>query len=121
MPNIPKPDLERGNYLVYTDEPDTVYDNAGGGGGGAAFDLDYDSSQLDPYIPTFTYNQVKNAIERGNFPFTRCVYSSEGYTHIEVYPIMSAIDNGDDSYTVATDDATYVATGPDIVMSIGLI
>lgn len=39
MAIMPKPELEQGNYLVYTDEPDTVYDNAGGGGGGgAAFD-----------------------------------------------------------------------------------
>lgn len=31
MPNIPKPDLERGNYLCYTDEPNTIVDNSGGG------------------------------------------------------------------------------------------
>lgn len=31
MPNVPKPDLERGNYIAYTDESNTIVDNAGGG------------------------------------------------------------------------------------------
>lgn len=41
MTNIPKPDLERGNFIAYADEPGTIVDNAGGGGGGgggAAFE-----------------------------------------------------------------------------------
>lgn len=42
MPNIPKPELERGNYLVYTNEPDTVIDSAGGGGGGGGDEAAYD-------------------------------------------------------------------------------
>lgn len=43
MPNIPKPDLERGNYLVYTNEPDTVVDSPGSGGGGSgeSYDVDF--------------------------------------------------------------------------------
>ena len=32
MPNIPKPELERGNYICYAGEPDTIVDNSGGGG-----------------------------------------------------------------------------------------
>ena len=51
MPNIPKPELERGNYICYAYEPNTIVDNSGGGGdegggdegggdegGGVAFD-----------------------------------------------------------------------------------
>lgn len=30
----PKPELEEGNYIAYTDEPDTVVDAGSGGGGG---------------------------------------------------------------------------------------
>lgn len=42
MPNIPKPELERGNYICYADEPDTIFDNAGGGGGGGGDDGSYE-------------------------------------------------------------------------------
>lgn len=32
--NKTKPELERGNFIAYADEPNTIVDNAGGGGGG---------------------------------------------------------------------------------------
>ena len=60
MPNIPKPDLERGNYLCYTDEPDTIVDNSGGGGGGEPYEMNFvvilTSGYLSDYatIPFFT-------------------------------------------------------------------
>ena len=38
MPNIPKPELERGNYICYADEPNIIVDNTGGGGGGGGGD-----------------------------------------------------------------------------------
>lgn len=34
MPNIPKPELEAGNYIAYADEPNTIVSGSGGGGGG---------------------------------------------------------------------------------------
>ena len=120
MPNIPKPELEQGCYIAYSNEPDTVVDNAGGGGA-VYLELDYDSSQLDPYTPTFTFNDVKNAIEAGNSVYARSVHSEEGYNYTEIYPILTLSDNGDDSYVVATNDYTFVATGPDVTMSIGII
>lgn len=122
MPNIPKPELERGNYITYSDEPGTIYEPDSGDGGGeggslACFELEYDSSQLVPYVPTFTYNEVKNAVENGGFAFLRSTNQTEGFDHIETFPVSDVTDNGIDTYNVATVDMTFKATDPDTIMT----
>ena len=66
--NKTKPELERGNYLVYTDEPDTVYDSPGGGGGGGVspFEISFDKGDV---TCNFTYNDLVNSISGNQFVF----------------------------------------------------
>lgn len=56
----PKPELEEGNYIAYTNEPDTVVDAGSGGGGGGegaggntgkcSFTIVVDSKTVDPTV-----------------------------------------------------------------------
>ena len=118
MTNVPKPDLERGAYIVYTDEPGEVLSPGSAGGGGAVYlELETDHSQTPPYIPKFTYNDVKNNLLAGKFVYTRSIYSFEGQNFIEIFPVQTAIDNGLDEYDVATSDTAFTATDPDVFMT----
>lgn len=118
MTNIPKPELEQGAYIVYTDEPGEILSPGSAGGGGAVFlELELDHSQTPPYIPKFTYNDVKNNLVAGKAVYTRSIYSFEGKNYIEVFPVQTAIDNGSNEYNVATSDSGFSATDPDVFMT----
>lgn len=53
----PKPELEEGNYIAYTNEPDTVVDSAGSGGGGEG------GGQFEPYNLKIAFTAVQGAAE----------------------------------------------------------
>ena len=118
MTNVPKPDLERGAYIVYTDEPGEVLSPGSAGGGGAVYlELDFDSSQTPPYIPKFTYNDVMDNLLAGKFVYTRSVFSASGNNVVEVSPVQTAYDNGEDAYNVSTMEYRFTATDPDDIMT----
>lgn len=115
MANMPKPELEAGNFIAYTDEPNTVISGSGGGGGIAVFNIEVDENGV--YNPTFTYNEVKEAVISGKTPFTKAVFTdSTGVTSYETSPIFNVADNASDSYSVTDYNGNYVATSPDELM-----
>lgn len=123
--NKTKPELEAGNFIAYADEPNTVVSGSGGGGGAVYLELNFDKSKEPPYIPAFTYNDVRDNLEAGKFVFARSVYSVSGmipgddssYDVIEILPVQTAYDNGEDSYNVKTMDYRFTATDPDDIMT----
>lgn len=123
MANIPKPDLERGNYLVYTDEPDTVIDSTGGGGGGGGvyFDAEYDiESETPSYTAKFSYNDVKNSVESGKIVCLRSVYTDPGSEAniIEIDLVSNLFENPDPvEYTVLAGKLSFTAADPDALMT----
>jgi len=75
MASIPKPELERGNYICYADEPNTIVDNAGGGGeggggggGGVVFLPATYNAETDLVTVDFTYNDVAGYIADNKLP-----------------------------------------------------
>lgn len=121
--NKTKPELERGNFIAYADEPGTVI--SGSGGGAAYLELDFDGLQEPPYVPQFTYTDAKNGIAAGKFVCARAVYSVGGlvpgdddtYNVIELLPVLTVFDNGEDSYNVTTMDYRFTASSPDATMT----
>lgn len=65
MTNVPKPDLERGAYIVYTDEPGEILSPGSTGGGGAAFyevEMNTDTGEM---TLSATYSELLEKIESG--------------------------------------------------------
>lgn len=120
--NKTKPELEAGNYIAYTDEPNTVVDNAGGGGGVVVYlDAEYDvESDTPSYIAKFSYNDVKNSVEAGNFVCLRTVYTDPGSgTGIfEMRPVSGMQEESDPvGYSVFAERLIFTADAPDIPMT----
>lgn len=120
MTNVPKPELDRGAYIVYTDEPGEVLSpGSTGGGGNAVFIINVDPDHRT-YSPTFTYNEVKEAVISGKLPFTKAVFSEPtGATSYEISPIFNLVDNASDNFSITDYNNTYVATDPDVLMQHG--
>ena len=125
MTNVPKPDLERGAYIVYTDEPGEVLSPGSAGGGGAVF-LEADFVQIgSPLVPKFSFNDVKNALDAGQAVFIKWVLDSgSGMVNVNyLLVIQLTIDEtpGDEAYSaVATDGSnthSFSATDPDEPMT----
>lgn len=119
MTNIPKPELERGAYIVYTDESGEVLSPGSTGGGGVVFlEAEYNNEgDAAHYVPKFTYNDAKNAFLAGNFLYVRVVYSADNvYTHYESFAVDQLVDNGTDEFTLTTTDPSFKATSPDELM-----
>lgn len=125
MANMPKSELERGSFIAYADEPNTVISGSGGGGGAVYLELNFDKSKEPPYIPAFTYNDVRDNLVAGKSVYFRSVYSVSGiepgddspYNVIEILPVIQTADNGEDSYNVTTMDFSFTATNPDDIMT----
>ena len=115
--NVPKPELERGNYITYTDEPGEVLSPGSTGGGVVYMELDFDSSQTPPYIPKFTYNEVMNSFVAGKFVCTRSIFTANGNNVVEVSPVQTVYDNGENEYNVSTMEYRFTATDPDSIMT----
>lgn len=116
--NKTKPELEAGNFIAYTDEPNTVVSGSGGGGGIAVFNIDVDSNNT--YIPTFTYSEVKEAVISGKIPYTKAVYlDQKGLTFYVIAPVVELADNNSDSFSVTDYNNKYVATDPNKLMTQG--
>lgn len=66
MAIMPKPELERGNFIAYTDEPNTIVDNAGGGGV-APFEITFGDGGT--ITVNFSYNDLIEAISGNQFVY----------------------------------------------------
>lgn len=123
MTNVPKSDLERGAYIVYTDEPGEVL-SPGSTGGGAVF-LEADSAGLgSPLVPKFSFNDVKNALDADKAVFIKWT-SGEDALQIIIYSLVTQLSfdetPGNEAYSVIaeTQGNIYVfsATDPDATMT----
>lgn len=92
--NKTKPELEAGNYLVYTDEPGTVVSPGSGGGGGggtvqtlnAHYDFGGEFYVLDSEI---TFNELKSAFEAGAEVHLELVQEADAYTLVNTSRMQS--------------------------------
>lgn len=108
MTNVPKPELERGAYIVYTDEPGEVLSPGSTGGGGIVY-LQADREAGSPLlVPQFSFNQVKSAFESGNLAIIKAADEiMTDYLYVEnltevpgdVYNIIASYGVGEISFT----------------------
>lgn len=126
MTNVPKPDLERGAYIVYTDEPGEVISPGSTGGGGAVF-LDADFVAIgSPLVPKFSFNDVKNALDAGKAVFIKWTADSgTGMYNVNYALVLSQVVDetpGDEAYSVTAFDGSnslsFSATDPDDPMTV---
>lgn len=121
MTNIPKPDLEHGNYICYADEPNTV---VSGSGGGTVY------LQADPndggilLVPQFSFNQVKSAFNSGKFAVIK---SSNGVgttdlLYVETLEEYPGDEENDPTYNVTarlgSGQITFTSNDPDKLMTV---
>lgn len=90
MSNIPKPELEAGNYIAYADESNTVV--SGSGGGGAVY---IPGTIKDISIPNIndisieaSYNQIMSYIESGKLCFLKAIAESDDGSTVFINQIV---------------------------------
>ena len=119
MANMPKPELEQGNYIAYADEPGTVISGSGGGGGGgggAAFLLaPFGDSGIEPQ---FSFNQVKAFVDVNTPVFIKCETSNDEEGEIAILQVCGIDWITGSTYNVqmlnsAGDAITLKSTDPD--------
>lgn len=125
MAIIPKPELETGNYIAYTDEPGTVINGSGGGGGGIVYlQADPDGGSPPKLVPQFSFNQVKNALSAGKFAVIK---SSNGtdttdFLYIETITEFPGDDENGPNYEVTArmgvGSITFISNDPDKLMTV---
>ena len=119
MANMPKSELERGSFIAYADEPNTVVSGSGGGGGAVYLEAEY-IVESETYIPKFSYNDVKNAVEAGKIVCIRSAYTniSAGSNLIETHPVNTIAAYSDPvEYAVFADRLKFTADAPDVPMT----
>lgn len=121
--NKTKPELEAGNYIAYTDEPNTVVSGSGGGGGAVFLEAD-EGGPDTPLTPKFSFNDVKNALEAGQAVFIKTVASEGMQTNMNymlVYSLAMDETPDDEAYTVVASEGAGVflfeATDPNATMT----
>ena len=105
--NKTKPELEAGNYLVYTDEPGTVV-SPGSGGGGGGFTV-FNGVLADDGITVvvdFSYADIIGAVGEGNPVFLYIVGPDLATTMF----LMTGTDAALGVYTVKFDVITFSAS-----------
>lgn len=118
MAIMPKPELEQGNFIAYTDEPNTVVSGSGGGGGTVYLNMAYDADSTPSYIPEFSYNDVKNNVEAGKIVCIRSIYTDAGSDTIEIHQVINVVKSSDPvEYAVTTEKPTFSANVPDAPMT----
>lgn len=107
MSNIPKPELERGNFIAYADEPNTIVDNSGGGGGGGGFTVFNGTLGEDntTVIVDFSFADIISAIGDGNPVFLYIAVSDDEKT---MFPLQGTAANLG-LYTVTFDVIVFGA------------
>ena len=102
--NKTKPELERGNYIVYTDEPNTVV-NGSGGGAVQTLIADYDSGS-DAYVldTEITFNEIKAAFDAGYIIHLKLTRETELDSQVDVCRMISW------DYYVDESEPYYLAT-----------
>ena len=115
--NKTKPELERGNFIAYADDPNTIVDNAGGGGGGgAAFLLaPFGDSGIEPQ---FSFNQVKAFVDANTPVFIKSETSNDEEGEIAILQVCGIDWITGSTYNVqmldsAGDAITLKSTDPD--------
>lgn len=124
MSNIPKPELERGNFIAYTDEPNTIVSGSGGGGGAVFLEADYVGIDA-PLTPKFSFNDVKNALDSGQAVFVKwTALGEDGQVNIVYCSVQALSYNetpGDEAYSVIAESQGNVlifkATDPNATMT----
>ena len=95
MTNVPKHDLERGAYIVYTDEPGEVLSPGSTGGGGVAFYEVEMNADTGAMTLSATYSELLEKMESGAVCYG--VLSEEGFVFMQL-PIF-CLTPGDKYYT----------------------
>lgn len=118
--NKTKPELERGNFIAYADEPNTIVDSAGGGGGGggggAAFFMMHYDADLERNVAEFTYNQVKEAFMAGQVPYVKLIYDQERSFQGNLV-LVTLLSGTEGSYNILlSDNGAFYASDPDAIM-----
>lgn len=127
--NKTKPELEAGNFIAYSDEPNTVVSGSGGGGGGGDgavvyLQADPDGGSPPKLVPQFSFNQVKNALSAGKFAVIK---SSDGldttdFLYIETLTEFPGDDENDPDYEVTArigaGQITFISNDPDKLMTV---
>lgn len=120
--NKTKPELERGNFIAYADEPNAVVSGSGGGGGAVFLEADYVDRE-SPLEPKFSFNDVKNALDAGKVVFIKYVIDGVPVStnYKLVYSVAVDETPGDESYIVSAVEGatTYIfsATDPNATMT----
>lgn len=65
MTNVPKPELDRGSYIVYTDEPGEIMPPGSTGGGGIAFYEVEMNADTGAMTLSATYSELLEKMESG--------------------------------------------------------
>lgn len=123
--NKTKPELEAGNFIAYSDEPNTVVSGSGGGGGGGAVFLEAEFvDKSSPLVPKFSFNDVKNALDAGQVVFVKIIAGEEPQTDINyalVYHLAINETPGDEAYAVNANAGTgiflFSASNPTVAMT----
>ena len=103
---VTKPETEKGCYIAYTGEPNTVISGSGGGGGSvqtlnANYDADNDVYVLDTEI---TFNEIKSAFDAGFIIHLKLIRETELDSQIDVCQMVSW------DYYVDESEPYYLAT-----------
>lgn len=120
MAIMPKPELERGNYIAYSDEPNTVVSGSGGGGGGGGDGVAVFRATAEQIggdwveVVDFTYNDIIAKAE--NKPVFLIDFDSGNAL---CWLLVSATSTGG-TYAAAFEGTgsklLYTASNPDDVM-----
>lgn len=123
--NKTKPELEAGNFIAYSDEPNTVVSGSGGGGGGIVYlQADPDGGSPPKLVPQFSFNQVKSALESGKFAIIKSFDGRVTTDFLYIEALME--DPGDDEnnpdYEVTArmgvGSITFISNDPDKLMTV---
>lgn len=121
MATIPKPELERGNYICYADEPGAIVSPGSGGGGGggvAVFEANYDVED-ERYVPEFSYNDVKSAWNEGKICLAHLHYDTGSYIQENrdiIYDIQEKYESSEYNYYVECKTTAFYSNDPDAIM-----
>ncbi len=117
--NKTKPELERGNFIAYADEPGTVISGSGGGGAIVYLQADPDGGSPPKLVPQFSFNQVKSALESGKFAIIKTFDGGDttDFLYIETlteapgeeYEVTALMGNG---------TVTFTSNDPDKLMTV---
>lgn len=105
MAIMPKPELERGNFIAYTDEPGMVISGSGGGGGDvqtlhAHYELVGEIYVLDTVV---TFNELKSAFDAGSTVHIELTQNGDDYSQVDVCQMVACTSYASDNPDIPSD------------------